>query len=112
MNKNNELIKEFINASIRYGEYQKQGNSRGMDKESNIISKIENDIKKQGLHELEVLIEYLEHENAYVRLQVVLSTVSIEPNKAKQVLNKLKNEKSLVAVEAEMILSQLEKGTL
>lgn len=112
MDKNTELIKEFIGASIRYGEYQKQGNSRGMDKQSKIISKIESEIKKQGLYELKVLLEYLEHESEYVRLQVALSVIPIEPNRAKQVLNELKNEKSLVAVEAEMILSQLEKGML
>lgn len=80
MDKNNELINEFINASISYGEYQKQGN--------------------------------LEHENIYVRLQVAVSIIPIEPNKAKKALNELKNEKSLVAVEAEMILEQLEKGML
>lgn len=79
MDENNELVKEFINASIRYGEYQKQGNSRGMDKQSKKIGKIENDIKKQGVHVLGALIKYLEHEDAYVRLHVALSIVSIEP---------------------------------
>ncbi|EQB89803.1 uncharacterized protein (UPF0371 family) [Clostridium punense] len=112
MDKNNELINEFINASISYGEYQKQGNSRGMDKQSKIISKVVEDIKKHGLNELRALSGYLEHKNIYVRLQVALSIIPIEPNKAKKALNELRNEKSLVAVEAEMILEQLEKGML
>lgn len=112
MNKKQELANIFVAESIKYGEARNVGNSKQLDKQSDLISKIEKELSALGGDEINVLQEFLDHDNEFVRLHTALSLLKTGSNAALEVLTNLTKVRGPVAVEARIILSQWGKANL
>ncbi len=112
MNRAEEVAKMFVAEAIKYGEARKSGDSRLMDKQSEMISKIVAEIRVLGEYEINILNEFLDHENEFVRLHTALNLLKTETNRAIEVLTNLTQVRGPVAVEARIILSEWKKGNL
>ncbi|OOM06321.1 hypothetical protein [Clostridium saccharobutylicum] len=112
MNRAEELAKMFVAEAIKYGKVRKSGDSRLMDKQSEMISKVAAEIGALGENEINILNEFLDYENEFVRLHTALILLKTETNKSVEVLTNLTKVRGPVAVEARIILSELKKGNL
>lgn len=107
-----KIIENYVKASIRYGEAQEEGDSKTVNKQSSIITKIITQLEQNSELGLELIENLLEHDNEYVRFHTAFSLISIFPIKAENVLLELSSKRGLVGFEAELTLKEWEKGNL
>ena len=74
--------------------------------------------KRKALHELEdlgrrdLLLDLLEHDNAFVRCSAAADTLRIDEQRATSALKDLTKERGIVGFNAKMILQEWKKGNL
>ena len=110
MGKINEIVLDYLEAAIKYGEQTQKNNSKKANKEYTKI-KINYDILKAE-NSLKELLPYLEHNEDYVKLWVSAHLLNIEEIKAMEVLERLSKKKEMIGFEAKMTLEQWKKGEL
>lgn len=107
-----KLISRYIEASIKYGKAQEEGDAKKVNKCANIIRKIRTELKKDSPIYVEKLEPLLVHENDYVRLKTAFDLLPILTEQAEEVLVELSNKKGLIGFEAEMTLEEWKRGNL
>ncbi|SCM78471.1 conserved hypothetical protein [uncultured Sporomusa sp.] len=106
------ILEEFVEACIKQEDSIKKGDSKTGNKQYRIIENITRDLKSNPKYGLEQLTPFLEHSSANVRLNAATSLIPIFPEQAKNVLSILAEGRGMVAFNAEMTLSEWEKGNL
>jgi HEAT repeat protein len=107
-----KILEEFVEACLKQEDSIKRGDSKTVNKQYRIIQGIRSDLKKNPHYGLEKLIPFLEHPSANVRLSVAFTLIPILPERAKEVLQALAAGRGTIAFNAEMTLSEWEKGNL
>lgn len=106
------ILEEYIAACIKQEESLNRGDSKTGNKQYRIINNIIRDLKANPNYGLDKLIPFLEHQNANVMLTTAFCLIPMLPEQAKNVLVTLAAGRGLVAFNAEMTLSEWEKGNL
>lgn len=104
-----KIIEKYVKASIKYGEAQREGDSKTVNRQAAIVRKIREQLKQNSVYGIEKLEPLLEHENDYVKLKTAFSLLPLLPNKAEKVLQELTSKEGLLGLEAEMTLQEWKK---
>ena len=107
-----DVVEVFVEASIKYGLAQEEGNSNMMNKQSRIIIRLRKELKKNSESGLKQLKPLLAHENDYVKLTVASSLIPLIPKEAENTLKELAMKRGLLGFEAQMTLQEWKKGNL
>ncbi len=107
-----KILEEFIGACLKQEDSIKRGDSKTGNKQYRIIQGIRRDLKENPNYGLEKLSPFLEHPSANVRLTTAFTLIPILPEQAKEVLQELAAGRGTIAFNAEMTLSEWEKGNL
>lgn len=107
-----KMLFEYVNACIKAEEAQENGDSKNFNKQHRVIQKIRKELKENQEYGIEKLLPYLEHLSPFVRLETAFSVIPVAPERAKKVLNQLKEIRGLTGYSAEMTLTEWEKGNL
>lgn len=107
-----KMLFEYVNACIKAEEAQENGDSKNFNKQHRVIQKIRKELKENQEYGIEKLMPYLEHLSPFVRLETAFSVIPVAPERAKKVLNQLKEIRGLTGYSAEMSLTEWEKGNL
>lgn len=108
-----QILKEYVEACIKQEDSLKRGDSKTGNKQYRIINVIRRDLKANPQYGIEKLTPFLEHPNANVRLTTAFCLIPIMPRQARDVLVELAaGRRGLVAFNAEMTLSEWDKGNL
>lgn len=110
MNDINNIILDFVNASINNGIAQEEGKSNQANKYYRVLEK-----RKKWLVDHNELcnvkfLELLNHENEYVRLHVSCALLHVKNKEAINVLSDLAKKKGILGFSAKMTISEYEKG--
>lgn len=107
-----QILKEYIEACIKEEESLRRGDSKTGNKQYRIINSISRDLKTNLKYGIESLIPFLDHPNANVRLTTAFFLIPIMPEQVRTVLVELSAGRGTVAFNAEMTLSEWDKGNL
>ncbi len=107
-----KLIEKYIDAAIKYGLAQEDGNSKRVNQSAAIIRKIRKELKENNVSYELYFEELLQHDNDYVKLKVSYDLLPILTEKAVETLVELSKKRGLIAFEAEMVLAEWKKGNL
>ncbi|GFZ32143.1 hypothetical protein CSC2_26690 [Clostridium zeae] len=107
-----QIIQDFIEASIKQEEATLAGKHKVMNKRYSEIKDLTAKLRELGDNSLEVLIPLLSHENSYVRYNASFAIIPINPEKAKEVIKEISQQKSSIGFTAMMVLRELENGNL
>lgn len=107
-----QILKEYIEACIKQEDSLHRGDSKTGNKQYRIINSIRRDLKANPQYGIETLIPFLDHPNANVRLTTAFCLIPIIPDQARAVLVELSIGRGMVAFNAEMTLSEWDKGNL
>ena len=110
MNDINNIILDFVDASINNGIAQEDGNANQANKYYRVIEK-----RKKWLVDHDELcnanfLELLNHENDYVRLHVSCALLHVKNEDAVNTLSDLAKKEGILGFSAEMTISEYEKG--
>ncbi|MCB2362399.1 DUF2019 domain-containing protein [Clostridium estertheticum] len=105
-----EVIKNFIEATVRNGEALSQGNSSLANIEFDKIKIIYNELKNNN--KLDLLSSLLNYSNNNVRLKVATYLLPIKTEEAKQVLSELCTKTGIIKIFAKATLKEWERGNL
>lgn len=110
MNDINNIILDFVDASINNGIAQEDGNANQANKYYRVIEK-----RKKWLVDHDELcnanfLELLNHENDYVRLHVSCALLHVKNKDAVNTLSDLAKKEGILGFSAEMTISEYEKG--
>ena len=105
-----DLIHQYIETAIRYGEGIVNHEPMAVNKECALLHKIVKKIKKNENNQLIVLLPLLNHPDDYVRLTTASYTYEIANNEARHTLQELTKKKySFAGLDAKMILDIIDK---
>ncbi|HEY9061488.1 MAG TPA: DUF2019 domain-containing protein [Pseudobacteroides sp.] len=107
-----ELVKMFVDASMRLEEAESVGNSKIVNQQYDKLRKIREELKEIGDEAMESLISLINHENIYVRYNAAYSIIPVNPEKAKEALNEISNARGLIGFTSKMTLREWENGNL
>ncbi len=106
-----DCIVKFVDACIAKGEGEESGNTKKDRKHYKIIHSSYLQLKDAG--RLEELLNFLNHENPYVRLWAASYTLQIAPVKAEKTLEELSMTKGVMAgFSASITLKEWRAGRL
>ena len=110
MNDINDVIFDFVNASINNGIAQENGNANQANKYYRVIEK-----RRKWLIDHNELcnanfVELLNHENDYVRLHASCALLHVKNDDAINTLSDLAKENGILGFSAEMTISEYKKG--
>ena len=108
----NEIIIDFVNASISNGKAQEEGNANQANKYYRIIEK-----RKKWLIDNNELcnskfVQLLDHEDDYVRLHVSCALLHEKSEEALRTLMDLTEKKGILGFSAKMTISEYKKGNI
>jgi hypothetical protein len=107
-----KIIENFINASIKQGESIEEGNWKVANRQYKIIEKSYQHLRKLDEKSVYELIKLLDYNNDYVKLWSATYSLSIDEEKAKNVLKILSNKSGGLGLTAKMTLQEWEKGNI
>jgi hypothetical protein len=107
-----QILDEFLDACLKEEDSLSRGDAKTGNKQYRIIKKIRGNLKSNPEYGIEKLAPFLQHPSENVRLQTACSLLSIMPKQAKEVLLEVAASRGLVALNAQMTLSEWEKGNL
>lgn len=107
-----KILSEYLEACMKGEDAQERGDFKTYNKQQRVIQKIRKELKSNSEYGLEKLSPFWEHQNNFVRLETAISLVPIQPERAKKVLLELSDTRGLTAFNAQMTLSEWEKGNL
>lgn len=103
-------LHQFEAAAIKYAEATEKGNSKVVNRNFSIITKIIQFLKNEnGLSNLSI---FLNHSSTGVRLWAATYLLLIEENEAIKVLQQISSQKGILSFDAQMTLSEWKKGNL
>lgn len=103
--KNNELIEEYITLIIEQGKAFEEANDKLNNK---IATKAEKVFKKiQKNDDVHKMIEFLNHDNDYVKFAAANKIYTLEPDLSKEALKKVADGDSFLQMVAEITLKQM-----
>ena len=110
MNDVNNIISDFVDASINNGIAQEDGNANQANKYYRVIEK-----RKKWLIDHDELcnpdfLKLLNHENDYVRLHVSCALLHVKDREALNTLSYLSKKMGILGFTAEMTISEYKKG--
>ena len=105
-----DIVAKFVDASIKYEEAIKEGNSKKANKYSSVVRTIRKNLRDNG--QLNILTAALKHKNDYVKLNVACSVIYIIPNEAEEVLKELAKKRGLAGFEAQIFLREWHAGNI
>ena len=105
-----EIISDFVDASIKNGKAQEDGNANQANKFYSVIEK-----RRKWLVEHNELcnidfLKLLNHENDYVRLHVACTLLHVKSEEAIATLSALAEKKGILGFSAKMTISEYKKG--
>lgn len=105
-----KLVTMFVETAIEYGNAQTEGNSKKSNRAYDKINDIEQKLVENN--SLTHLVDLMEHSNDYVRFLATSKLLSIKPQKARETLLELSNQRNLLGFSAKMTLVEWEKGNI
>ena len=108
----NNIILEFIDASVNNGIAQEEGNANQANKYYRIIERKAKWLTEH--HELSnpLFLELVKHQNDYVKFHAACILIHTEEDTALDTLKYLSEKKGMLAFSAKMIISEFRKGNL
>ena len=107
-----QILEEYVAACLKQEDSLNRGDSKTGNKQYRIIQDIRRDLKANSKYGIEKLIPFLDHSSANVRLTTAFCLIPILPEQVRKVLITLAAGRGSVAFNAEMTLSEWEKGNL
>ena len=110
MNDVNNIISDFVNASINNGIAQENGNANQANKYFRVIEK-----RRKWLIDHNELcnadfLNLLNHENDYVKLHVSCALLHVKDDEAINTVSYLTEKKGILGFTAKMTISEYKKG--
>lgn len=108
----NNIIKNYVDAAILYGEEQEKGNAKKVNKQ---VERINNSIailRKYDLLNNEVFLNLLYHENDYVKFHTAYSILHVNEKEALKNLELLSQKGGLLGFESKISIEEYKKGNI
>lgn len=112
MNDVNNVILDFINASINNGVAQEDGNANQANKFYRVIEKRTKWLIDHNELCNPLFLELLHHENDYVRFHTSCALLHIESDDALNTLLELTEKRGLLGFSSKMTISEYRKGNI
>jgi hypothetical protein len=112
---NNELqasIDTYRKNAANHGKATIEGDYESANKCHDLLIKALNEIRSYGEEGSIALLSMVDEKNDSVKCWAATHSLKYDENKSEQVLKELSLEKGPIAFNAEMVLSEWEKGTL